>query len=302
MKNLKSFLLCSLVVILSFVFSSGCQGKARSNRKVITFACPDSSTDAGVLAIKKALTRYQKMHPEIKLETRFIARDYLVQVLNMIASGDAPDIFRMAPDSLPVFLKKDALMPLDDFIAGSSTFKIDDYFEATLWKYKYDGQVIGKGKIHGFGTDWSPDRTMFFNEDLFLRSGIQAPDKSLGWQEFINISKKLTVKQGQMKSFGSVPIGFTTLLIQAGGKLYSDDGKKCLLDSPQSIEALRYLQECYLKHKIHPGSADLLDTGMDELFQSERLGMFFSGRYKASTMQNTVGSKFKWSVAPTLHK
>ena len=297
MKSLKSLLLLCLAALMTFVLASGCQGKAKSQKKVISFACSDSSTDAGILAIKKSLARYQKMHPEIKIELRFIARDYLTQVLNMIASGDAPDIFRMAPDSLPVFLKKNALMPLDDFIAQSKTFKIEDYFEATLWKYKFDGQVIGKGKIHGFGSDWAPDSTMYFNEDLFSRHGLSLPEKSLSWQEFVNISRKLTIKQGTMKSFGSLPARFTALLAQAGGKLYSDDGKKCLLASDHSLEALRFLQECYIKHKIHATSADLADTSMDELFQAERLGMFFSGRFKASTMQATVGSKFKWSGA-----
>ena len=303
MKASQKILLCSMPAILALLFTSACQPKVKSNRRIISFACTDSSTDAGILATKKALVRYQKMHPEIKIETKFIAgREYQNMILNMIASGNPPDIFRMAPDSMPVFLKKGVLLPLDDFITNSKTFKLDDFFENTLWKYKYDGQVIGKGKIYGFGTDWSPDCALFFNEDLFNRSGLAIPKKSLSWQEYVSIAQKITSKNGQLKCFGSIPLSFTTLLLQAGGKMYTEDGKKCLLNSLPAIEALSFLYDGFKKYKIYPSQADLQDSSMAELFMTERLGIYFAGRYNASTLQNTVGSKFKWGVAPTLHK
>ncbi|MCD6219049.1 sugar ABC transporter substrate-binding protein, partial [Candidatus Calescamantes bacterium] len=197
------------------------------------------------------------------------------------------------------------LMPLDSFIEKSEVLKLEDFFPQVLWKYRFDEKTktIGKGSIYGFGTDWSPDYTLFFNKDMFDEAGIKYPTESLSWEEFREIAKKLTVRKGRKKQFGcllwsgDIPL----LVYQNGGRVFSEDGKRCLLDSPEAIEAFKFLVDLRVKDKVIPSYSELQETDRLQLFQTGRLGMFLSGRYYVPCVEKAVKGRIRWGVAPGLH-
>ena len=223
--------------------------------------------------------------------------------MTMIAAGTPPDIFRVGPDYVPNMIQKKILMPLDDFIEKSEAFKLEDFFPQVLWKYRFDGEIIGKGPVYGFGTDWSPDRTLFFNKDIFDEAGITYPAESLNWEEFRDIAKRLTVRKGRRKRFGCLlSSGDISLFVyQNGGRVFSEDGRRCLLDSPEAIEAFQFLIELKVKDKVIPSGSELRESNQLQLFQTGRLGMFLSGRYYVPCVADVVKDRFRWGVAPGLH-
>jgi len=89
---------------------------------------------------------------------------------------------------------------------------------------------------------------------------------------------------------------------QNGGRIFSEDGKNCLLNSPEALEAAQFLIALDLQHKVIPSISEIQDTSTQDLFLSQKLGMFFSGRYYVSDLQKMAGNTLKWGVAPAIHK
>jgi multiple sugar transport system substrate-binding protein len=280
---------------------SGCGNKTEdADKVVISIACTYSPTDTGCKIINKSIDDFMKINPSIQVKKMWFTKDYYPKLATMIAGGTPPDIFRVSPDMVPIYIQKGVVMALDSFITKSNTVKLDGFYPQVLYKYMFDGKVIGKGKIYGFGTDWSPDYALFYNKDIFDKAGLPYPDRSLSWKEFRDASLKLTSRQGKKRVFGSLINNVFLLIYQNGGRVFSKDGKKCLLDSPEAIAAFQYLVDLRVKDKVMPSYADMQEASQLELFQTGRLAMFLSGRYYVPILRDTV-SGFRWGVAPGLH-
>ncbi len=293
--------ICILLLAASFMMLSGCGNKTEdADKVVISIACTYSPTDTGCKIINKSIDDFMKINPSIQVKKMWFTKDYYPKLATMIAGGTPPDIFRVSPDMVPIYIQKGVVMALDSFITKSNTVKLDGFYPQVLYKYMFDGKVIGKGKIYGFGTDWSPDYALFYNKDIFDKAGLPYPDRSLSWKEFRDASLKLTSRQGKKRVFGSLINNVFLLIYQNGGRVFSKDGKKCLLDSPEAIAAFQYLVDLRVKDKVMPSYADMQEASQLELFQTGRLAMFLSGRYYVPILRDTV-SGFRWGVAPGLH-
>jgi len=293
----------SFLFVLSMLVISAidCSRVKREKMTRIRVAFPDSATDSGVQAMKKSFTAYEKLNPGIKIEQIRVSTGYDDKIMMMIAAGEAPDIFRTSPDRVSYYIRKNAVMPIDDFIARSKNFKLTNLFESSLFKYRFDGQKIGSGKIYGCGTDFSPDQTIIYNADLLGECGLTMPSHSMNWEEYVLLAKKITSREIAHSRFGSMEPMVAALVLQNGGKVFSDDGTKCMLDTPAAAEAFEFWINLSMKHRVTPSAVERQDTDTMSLFSTSRLGMIFSGMYFACTLINQ-NLPFKWSVAPTLHR
>ena len=302
-KNVSNRLLlrAGMIFVVSVFLISGCTTKRKGAGKIqISIACSYSPVDTGVQVIDKSIDKFMVEHPDIFVKKIWMSRDYWSKLLTMIAGGTAPDIFRTSPNMVPTYVSRGIVMPLDDFIKKSSELKLEDFFSAVLYKYRFDGETVGKGPVYGFGTDWSPDKTLFFNKDMFDKAGIPYPEKSLSWEEFRDIAKKLTCREKGKKQFGCLVGHIPLLVYQNGGRVFSEDGRRCLLDSTEAIEAFKFLIDLRIEDKVMPSYTEMRETNKLQLFQTGKLGMFLSGRYYVPVVGGVV-KDFKWGVAPGLH-
>ncbi|MDD3925727.1 MAG: sugar ABC transporter substrate-binding protein [bacterium] len=296
---------CLLTALCLAVMLSGCgRNKDEDQSKItITVACGYSPTDVGCQIIDKSLNKFMKQNPDIRIKKVWFTQQYWTKLMTMIAGGNPPDVFRLAPDYIPTYVQRGTLEPLDKYIAKSSVLKLEEFFPQTLYKYKYETQsgAIGQGPVYGFGTDWSPDYTLIYNKDMFDKAGLPYPTKSMSWEEFRQTALRLTTGQGGHRQFGCLISDISLLAAQNGGSVFSPDGKRCLLDSPQAVEAFRYLVDLRTKDGVMPSLSDMQNSNLLQLFQIGRLGMFLSGRFYVPILQEQVKG-FKWGVAPGLHQ
>ena len=290
---------CLLIII------AGCVGcKAEKQKQVtLTIACTYSPTDVGCRIIDKSLDEFMKQNPDIKIKKIWFTEQYQTKLMTMIAGGNPPDIFRLGPDYIPTYVQRGTLEPLDKYIAKSSVLKLEDFFPQVLYKYKYEteSKTVGKGPIYGFGTDWSPDCTLFYNKDMFDKAGIAYPVKSMSWEEFRQTAQKLTTGERGQRQYGGLVGDISLLVAQNGGSVFSADGKRCLLDSPEAMEAFQYVVDLRIKDRAMPSLSDMQNSNQLQLFQTGRLGMFLAGRFYVPIVRDQVKS-FKWGVAPGLHQ
>jgi sn-glycerol 3-phosphate transport system substrate-binding protein len=83
------------------------------------------------------------------------------------------------------------------------------------------------------------------------------------------------------------------MIMQNGGKILSDDGKKVVYNSAEGIEALQFWGDLVTKHKVMPPNQHA-QAGTD--FTAGKLGMIM--RSSASLGSISTEAKFKVGVAP----
>ncbi len=103
-------------------------------------------------------------------------------------------------------------------------------------------------------------RIIIYNKNLFDRYDVPYPptDRVIDWLEFVETyGKPLTVRRPGRPvpdCFG-LACGnedWQGTLYQAGGSVYSSDGKRCVVDSPEAIAGIRMYRDLMHKHNIMP--------------------------------------------------
>ncbi len=101
---------------------------------------------------------------------------------------------------------------------------------------------------------------MWFHKDLLAEAGVEIPKDPWTWQQAIPLLQKLIKKDARGKTirFGLAmdwDNNYRQFIAQWGGHMYSADGTRCTLDSPECIAGIQFMQDLVKKYGIAPDSA-----------------------------------------------
>jgi len=172
----------------------------------------------------------------IKVNVKLINPNAL---LTAVIAGNGPDVVISTYTSQPVdYALRNAnvnLMRFDDCKEVLKQFK-----ESAYIPYQYDGGLYALPEQETFNL-------MFYRKDILAQLGIEPPET---WEDFINM---LPTLQANNLSVG-VPYPnvnnmdmsvLYSMLYQNGGKLYSDDSTKSLIDSEPGVQAFKTYTSFY---------------------------------------------------------
>jgi multiple sugar transport system substrate-binding protein len=197
---------------------------------------------------------------------------YVDKLTSLFAGGSGPDVFKTT-GGFGSFANAGIYRQLDDHIKRSAAeVKFDDFFSTHIAAGKY------KGKQFSLPHDGAP-QGLWINTDLFQREGLQPPSWDTTWQQFLDMSLRLSKRDGggSTLQLGFGRPGWLFWLWGAGGDLYSEDGTKMLIDQPASLEAMAWLQDSVQKHRVSPNPQEQMDTQLSD-FRNGRLAMAFGAR------------------------
>lgn len=174
--------------------------------------------------------QYIQMNPET----------YERDLVEALASGKAPDVIMFHSSWLPKHGNK--VSPLPQTMMSLKDFQ-DTFIDIAVTDF------VSKNQIYALPV-WSDVLVMVYNKDLFNTAGIATPPKD--WDEFINIIKKLSVKDksGNLTKSGAA-IGtannvtnsadiVSLLMLQSGSKMISDNGLEAVFDRSIAIGGVNY--------------------------------------------------------------
>ena len=152
------------------------------------------------------------------------------------------------------------------------------------------------GRSYGF-PDNAGANAVWYNKRLFDRQGLPYPTDEWTWDEFIEIAKKLTLRNenGQPEQFGLIGYwDWQGVLYQWGARIYTPEGTRCALDSPEAAEAMQFMQDLVHVHGIIPNPDEQASmasmggwgTGEIALFGAERAAMAIGGRWWLCILRN----------------
>lgn len=230
-------------------------------------------------ALAAILASFQQAHPELKVDTLFVAYDDLPQsYTEAVAAGSGPDLILTSNLWLGEMVKAKAIQPLDGLASAQD---LDVYWPATLDSLRWDG------KLYGLPTNFELV-SLFYNKNLI------APDK------LPTTMADLLARAREDKSQG---IGLYASLYQLswglpayGAQLLADDGKVVLDRNGSAADFLQWLADA----KKIPGTFVDPDYGMLlDRFKKGEFAFFVDGPWSIDELRKALGDKLAVAQLPS---
>ena len=200
--------------------------------------------------MQKQSERWNEEHPDRQLEILVERIDYTQMHDNLLASllvgTGAPDLADVEIKKFATFAKGDIhFIPLNEVIDPYR----DDIIESRLAPYTANGM--------NYGIDYHlGSYIMFYNTGILEAAGVDV-DSIVTWDDYVEAGLKVTQDtDGDGKTDIYMASVETTdvfsaysLMLMNGGGTYNAD-RELILDSPENIEALQFLQDMVHVHGI----------------------------------------------------
>ncbi len=219
---------------------------------------------------------YNKTHPGVKVNPVFqgLFEDMQVKMITAAVTRQLPDIAQVQFEYLDPYIENGLVEPIDDTIPKELGKDILD----RLWEL-----ASRDGKI--YGVPFCVSTTVFFyNEDAFIKAGLDPDKPPLTWENMIEIGKKLTQDtdgDGETDKYAMMfwTDGFYGILPffwANGGRLYSADGKRIVLTSKEMVSTITMIHDLAFTYKIMPHNWTDWEGGQAFLTGNLAMGPFTS--------------------------
>lgn len=165
-----------------------------SEKKKIKFVCWDIATNAK--EFNDLAEEFNKQSNTVEVELVDIAsKDYIDKTAVMLTAGE--DLDGIAIKEIPQYsslLMKKQIAPLDEYISKDN-FNMNPY-GANADVLKAEGKTMALPYRSDF---W----ILYYNKDIFDKAKLAYPTDDMTWEQFREISKKLTSGKGNDKIWGT---------------------------------------------------------------------------------------------------
>lgn len=280
----------ALLMVSLFVVSVGF---ASAEKVALKFYYWDENQKPGMDLI---IAAFQKENPDIEIQTTVIPnRQYWTKIMTVLPTSAGPDIFWLNGVNAGTYMSSGLVLNLQPFIEKDAV-DLTPFPESLKAIYTY------QGSLYAIPKDYDTMAVAYY-KPAFDEAGIPYPQDGWTWDDLLQIVQKLTLRNadGSVKRWGVVSLPYVqdcvaNLIYQNGGKIYSDDRMKAVVNNPETVEAIQFLVDLMYVHKVSPTSADQKDFDAAAQFSSGNLAMSFDGSWMMTQYYQALGDKF--GVAP----
>lgn len=275
---------------------SACNGKAASGGD---FSFMSWDTTSGTPLYDVAQSWAESTSTKIDIQS-VPGDDFDTKLRTVLSSGSAPTAIRINDDYVRGYSKSGTLLDLRPYLERDK-INADDYYPVA---YNFSKQLDGTRTAWPIMTN---PGVIYINRDAFAEAGVKLPptdwaDSRWKWDDFLTAAKKLTGPSG--KRWGCLIFPDTSLetiwpVNNGTTGIYSSDGKRFTLADKGSTDALQWIADLSLVHKVHPDFATV-DAGQST--PNWALSQFATGKV-AMLMSLTSGipyvsenADFDWDI------
>ncbi|MCA2226918.1 ABC transporter substrate-binding protein [Nonomuraea aurantiaca] len=237
---------------------------------------------------------FKKRHPNIEIKRESAPFDqFLTKYMAQAAGGTLPDVLYNHYSWTQNLIANKVLQPLDDYIAKTPEFDMNDIPQHGLGYFKRDG------KLYGLPTDMAP-KLLFYNKDLFDKAGLKYPDESWTWDKLFETAKKMTSGSGAEKIYGVSPMPkpapdlSSVYLMPYGGRFLDAAESKVMITEPNARDVMARWLDLLLKDKAVPSLAELQLLEKVDPFKSGHAALFLNGAWVM--LELSKQKAFKWGA------
>lgn len=244
------------------------------------------------------LDTFNELRPDVALKLEFASwGDTTSTILAGAAAGDLPDIFMASDEHVPPVASVGLVLNLNPYIDATPDINVDDFaagvsrgfnFWGRWWGFPYDQSTWG----------------IYYNKGMFDEAGIDYPptEGQTQWSlsEFVEAAQALTKPDGEQ--WGALINGsqylHSAFMYSAGGRNYDDDGRECLIASPENASALQWMVDLVYTHQVAPTAAELAGSGSIDYFTSGLVAMELQGQWDLQSKNAEVTFDFDIGFLP----
>ncbi|NLN17837.1 MAG: sugar ABC transporter substrate-binding protein [Firmicutes bacterium] len=188
---------------------------------------------------------FEAAYPEVKIEYIFSSGtgEHHPKMKVLSAAGLAPDVFAVDGVYLAEFASTGLIQPLDHLINADRSFRLSDFFPASLPDVQYNGKTYGLPYI-------SAPMYILYNVNHVQEAGLPKPDVHWDWNTFVSYGRKLMrTVEGRVTRWATTgylnrtATHFEPWVWSAGGEVFDESKKRFLLTEPEAVAALDFLAE-----------------------------------------------------------
>jgi len=253
--------------------------------------------DAGT-AIEDLVSSFNASQSDITIVATYQG-DYttaMAKIYSAIAGETVPNVVQVG--GAPLLGSSGFIIPITDFTAGDSSFDLSlirsaflEYNTAggTLWSIPFNNSVP----------------VLYYNKDLFTAAGLdpEAPPKNL--DELLTAAQALTSSpdaSGRPTQWGlntrdDTHWFLSTMILENGGKIVSEDESQMLYNSPEGVAMLQLWSDWVNTYKIMPANQhkeSLTD------FLAGKLGMLIGSTSVVSSIQSQATFSLGTAMFPAV--
>ncbi len=245
-------------------------------------------------ALDVLVAEFNENHSDIEIQSISMGRYQALsqKIMAAVAAGEPPDLAQVYEAWTENLIENGSAESMSKYVNGPNGFsqeELDDFIPGMIETSTWDGE------IYSFPFNKSV-RALYWNKVEFAKVGLtRAPTN---WDEYLAYVKKLTRdtdgdgKIDQWGTAGQISAWmFENLLVQNGGEILTDDGKRAAFDSPEGVEALEFMVELLTEYgKITAGYEYQND------FQAGKIGMIEGSTVSLAFMEGKY--TFDMALAP----
>ena len=263
---LGSFIVMTLLSVAAWMW----RPSGRDDDRVeIVWVCDDNPVR------REQIDLFNKLNPKyyLRLDPQNMGMEKtIVQCL----AGVGPDIFDCYSGfQLTAFVRSGIAYDCTEAFRDRG-IDINKVWPCLLPLVRYEDRVYGHPGNGGGPALW-------FNKALFDAAGEPYPRSDWTWQEFLPIAKRLTRfdARGRPIQFGLMMgtwdwIG--VFLGQWNATIYTPEGTRCVLDSPEACAAAQFYQDLIHVHRVLPSPTEELAMATAGGWGSGTISLFGAGR------------------------
>ncbi len=273
-------------------------GAARVELTLYTWTKADEAEANQVL-----IGEFETANPGLSVELRNEpgSQGAMAKLQTLISGNEAPDVVSLHGAFYIPLASKEALLDIEPFIEKSPEMSLDDFDPRLVELCRYEGKLYSLPR-------YTSVYTLFYNPDLFDNAGVPYPTDQdpWDWDAYLRTARKLTRDldgDGNTDIWGCA-IDFWGARIYPwlwsnGADIFSEDRTKCILDSPEAIEAVQFAADLLGVHKVTPETLSSEHDQALEMFTQGNIGMHMTGPWDVQNLQAATDSQgLKWAVAP----
>ena len=236
---------------------------------------------------------FNRLHPKLDLQLD-PSDNGIEKIIVQSLGGVGPDLFD-AFDSYQ----------LSAYVQAGIAWDLTDEFRKRgidLERDVYPGILktgIYEGRTYGMPTNIAADG-IWYHKDLFKQLGVPPHKGPWKWNEFIPIAKRLTVRDSDGKP---VRYGFyfdwwnwSDFFKGFGAHVYTPDGTRCTVDSPQAIAAVQLMHDLVYKYKVSSNPIEEASMATSGGFGSGSISVF-----GAKTAATALGGRWWLATLRSYH-
>jgi multiple sugar transport system substrate-binding protein len=239
---------------------------------------------------KKVLENFAAKESGISIEQLDIGgQEFYNSINTQGAAGQLPDVWYTRTFDVPVYASKGWTISLQSYIdRDAAEVNVDDFWPAEVAQMKW------KGELYALPYDFS-NVGIYYNKKMFDDAGAEYPtNDEWTWNDLLQVALKFVQKEGDgFKAWGLDMYlwnwVFHGIMFGWGGKIWSDDFKTAMADSPENLECMKWFIDAR-KQGLFP-EAGAAPQGVDP-FASSVVPMAFQGSWATVYLRDQIKDKF----------